>query len=306
MIENEIDNRGSKSSIKRYLMLVKAQRVDGSWHPFYKKGCLRCTLKGFEINYLTMVLSRQIDQRRAYFTDTVKIRSSDQSDLLSSNISPNSFFWTGFTDAEGSLIISITKSPTNRLGWSIQPYFKISLHEKDLSILQKFKSYFKDAGKIEISGKGRNSYSYVISSRAEIKAVVLPHFDKYSLLTHKRADYELFKRAIHVMDSYKHLTEEGLQEIINNKASLNLGLSDRLKVAFPNTTPVPRPLFDNLEVLHPQWLAGFCSGEGCFFVSISKSSTKLGYSVKIRFILSQHLKDEQLIKGLVEYFGKLR
>lgn len=54
------------------------------------------------------------------------------------------------------------------------------------------------------------------------------------------------------MDSYKHLTEEGLQEIINNKASLNLGLSDRLKVAFPNTTPVPRPLFDNLEVLHPQ------------------------------------------------------
>ena len=91
MIENEIDNRGSKSCS---LELVKEQRVDGSWHPtsYKKKGCLRCTLKGFERNYQIMVFSKKIDQRRAYFTDRVEIRSSDQSDLLSSNISLNPFF----------------------------------------------------------------------------------------------------------------------------------------------------------------------------------------------------------------------
>jgi hypothetical protein len=34
----------------------------------------------------------------------------------------------------------------------------------------------------------------------------------------------------------EHLKEVGLQSIINIRASLNLGLSEVLKTAFPNTT----------------------------------------------------------------------
>jgi len=49
------------------------------------------------------------------------------------------------------------------------------------------------------------------------------------------------------------------------KASLNLGLSDQLTVAFPNLKPVSRPLVKDQKVPHEQWLAGFISGEGCFF-----------------------------------------
>ena len=36
----------------------------------------------------------------------------------------------------------------------------------------------------------------------------------------------------------EHLKKEGLQSIINIRASLNLGLSEVLKAAFPNTIPV--------------------------------------------------------------------
>jgi hypothetical protein len=43
------------------------------------------------------------------------------------------------------------------------------------------------------------------------------------------------------MNRKEHLTSEGLQEIINLKASMNLGLSDELKVVFPNTNQVSRP-----------------------------------------------------------------
>jgi len=48
MSENEMDNRGSKSTINS--MVVKEQRVDGSWS--IKPQCmdLRCTLQGFERN----------------------------------------------------------------------------------------------------------------------------------------------------------------------------------------------------------------------------------------------------------------
>jgi hypothetical protein len=39
----------------------------------------------------------------------------------------------------------------------------------------------------------------------------------------------------------EHLTQKGLQEIVNLKASLNLGLSDKLKEKFSYTIPIPRP-----------------------------------------------------------------
>jgi hypothetical protein len=299
--------------------IVKEQRVNGNKlnkNNYYLY--LRYTLKDFERNYPVVFfsgywfprkesvtlrakgdynLSKQIDQRINYSTQ------SNFSVLSSNNISLNPWFITGFADAEASFIISITKSSTNRSGWSVQPYFKISLHQKDKYLLEKCQCYFKGAGKIVIAGKGRDSLSYVISSKEQIMSRVLPHFDKYPLLTQKRVDYELFKRVIYIMNSKRHLTEEGLQEIVNNKASLNLGLSDSLKVAFPKTIAVPKHLFDYVEIPHPQWLVGFTEGEGCFFVSISKTSTELGYNVRIRFILTQHLRDEQLLKSLVSYLG---
>lgn len=48
---------------------------------------------------------------------------------------------------------------------------------------------------------------------------------------------------------------------------------------FPNTIPSPRPSYDQ-EISDPRWLSGFISGEGCFFVKITKSKThKTGFQV---------------------------
>ncbi|HEY0733199.1 MAG TPA: LAGLIDADG family homing endonuclease [Chitinophagaceae bacterium] len=51
-------------------------------------------------------------------------------------------------------------------------------------------------------------------------------------------------------------------------------------------------------------MAGFTSGEGCFSVGVLKANTtKLGETVRLRFQLTQHVRDEQLMKGLVTYLG---
>lgn len=42
-----------------------------------------------------------------------------------------------------------------------------------------------------------------------------------------------------------HLTEDGLQQIINLRASINLGLSDLHKSKFPNYNPVARPIINS-------------------------------------------------------------
>lgn len=81
-----------------------------------------------------------------------------------------------------------------------------------------------------------------MSSIKELTKVIIPHFDKYPLRTQKIADYELFKLAVNVMNRGEHLTLEGLQHVINIKASMNLGLSDKLTRLFPDTRPLSRPL----------------------------------------------------------------
>ena len=56
--------------------------------------------------------------------------------------------------------------------------------------------------------------------------------------------------------------------------------------------------------IHPQWIAGFTSGDGCFKVSIRESKRyKVGSRVTIVFVLTQHVRDELLFKSLVNYFG---
>jgi hypothetical protein len=71
------------------------------------------------------------------------------------------------------------------------------------------------------------------------------------LSSQKRADYELFKQALELIQNKKHLTADGLKEIVSIKASMNLGLSESLKTAFPNVIPVSRPLAIGQKIQEP-------------------------------------------------------
>lgn len=128
-------------------------------------------------------------------------------------------------------------------------------------------------------------------------------------LTQKGADFELFKMAFKLIQSKAHLTAEGLAKIVSIKTLMNKGLSDELKAAFPGILTVERPSESvvggsALETpKDPNWLAGFTSGEGCFYVKISKSKTKLGEAVQLIFQITQHTRDELLLFNFKNYLG---
>jgi len=91
-----------------------------------------------------------------------------------------------------------------------------------------------------------------VSSLKDLDNVIIPHFDKYSLISSpKQADFELFKMIIYIIKDRKHITIEGLHRIIAIKASLNLGLSDNLKSNFSSIIPVARPLVVNQQIKDP-------------------------------------------------------
>ena len=95
----------------------------------------------------------------------------------------------------------------------------------------KLKDYFGVGGVYQHTG---NMYRYKVSSIKDTLNVIIPHFDKYPLITQKRADFEIFKQIIQIL-SKGPLKLSDLQEVINLKAGLNKGLSPALKLAFPNT-----------------------------------------------------------------------
>ncbi len=82
---------------------------------------------------------------------------------------------------------------------------------------------------------------YVVSSLSQISNTIIPHFDKYPLISQKQGDYLLFKDVVSRMLNKEHLTREGLEQIVAIKASLNLGLPEKIKQAFPSVIPVQRP-----------------------------------------------------------------
>lgn len=137
--------------------------------------------------------------------------------------------------------------------------------------------------------------------------MIIPHFNKYPLITQKKGDFILFQKAIDLIKSKEHLTFEGLKKLISIKGSINWGLPAELKEAFPEIICVDRPLIINEKFLDPNWLVGFTSGEGCFYVDILKSKAKLGVQVQLVFSLTQHNRDEALMNSLISYFvGFLR
>ena len=92
---------------------------------------------------------------------------------------------------------------------------------------------------------------------------------------------------------------------------MNLGLSEvkktktqtKTKKTFPNTIPIIRPLVPKAEIPHRDWMAGFITGEGCFFIKVNKSRNKAGVGVQLVFQVSQHIRDQELLKSFASYFN---
>jgi len=129
--------------------------------------------------------------------------------------------------------------------------FKLGLHLKDLPLLEAIKAYLGDIGNISVN-KVKDVAVFRVASLKDL-AVIIDHLTRYPLITQKRADFELFKSVVDIKLSGRHTTLDGIQEIVNIRASLNRGLTERLLLAFPQTIPVIRPIVAeaNEKTLHP-------------------------------------------------------
>lgn len=74
------------------------------------------------------------------------------------------------------------------------------------------------------SNTSRDTVIYKIQCLEQILNVILPHFDKYRLITQKGADYLLFREVVRMMQLKQHFTFEGTlaqEKIVSIKPSVN-------------------------------------------------------------------------------------
>ena len=232
-----------------------------------------------------------------------------KTDVYNNKLNP--WFVTGFTDAEGCFGLYIYKNDKIKTGWSISLVYQISLHKKDKQILEQIQNYFGVGG---ITSHGSTSLKYSVRSIKDMQ-IIIDHFNKFPLITNKLNDYILFKLAYAILLKKEQLSLEPLllslsqqrqkeiKKLVSIKSSMNLGLSFELKAIFPNIIPEPKEIIYDYPIPDPNWVAGFVSGEGCFIVDINKSnSNKVGFSVNLRIMISQHARNKILLYNLIIYF----
>lgn len=254
------------------------------------------------------------------------IHTSETSQRLhAGDLSPD--YTTGFClspaggSGESSFHISVLNNHNYKTGYHIILIFSIQLHSKDFLLLSLLKSYF-NVGTLKIKNN-KNKITTVIYSVQSVKDlinVIIPHFDKYPLgrrpprgtprfslkkiqKIQKRADYLLFKQIVNLMNDSKHLTKEGLNDLLSLKAFMNKGLNENLKKDF-NIIAIQRLLVESSVRLTDDWLAGFVEGEACFLCLVRKNlKHKIVYQVTLSFTLGQHIRDLNLITKIKDYLG---
>jgi hypothetical protein len=140
----------------------------------------------------------------------------------------------GFVDAEGCFYFYIGKQTLKgkeSSTWLLNPSLEIAQNTHDTAVLELIKNYF-NCGRIKPTRKDNSleeaksliSISrYIASNMTNITNVIIPFFDKYSLLTSKSLDYKDWKHLIELKLSKAHLDAngQGIEKMKQIKAGMN-------------------------------------------------------------------------------------
>jgi len=81
-------------------------------------------------------------------------------------------------------------------------------------------------------------------------------------------------------------------------------LSKQMKIYY-TTLVAPQPKITSFSgSLNPFFITGFTDAEGCFQVQVNSSkTTKIGFTVQVKFLICIDQKDKIILEKIKSYFG---
>jgi hypothetical protein len=134
---------------------------------------------------------------------------------------------TGYVDGEGCFTVSFSPRRKLRIGWEVRPSFSVSQNADRSEVLLAMKAYF-GCGSIR-PDRSDSTLKYEVRDIDALIEKVIPHFERYPLLSGKKKEFERFASVCRLVQQRAHLTETGLREIV--KLSMEMNASGKRKFA---------------------------------------------------------------------------
>lgn len=228
-------------------------------------------------------------------------------EIISKTFNLNPWWVTGFVDAKGSFCMSIFKSKTAYIGWTIEPCFIITLHERDLELLNFIKKFFSVG---TVSKTGIKGVQYRVRSRSDLN-VIIAHFNKYPLRTTKILNFMYFCEIMDLINKRVHTNFLGFLKLVSLINKLNKPISDSLLSKLLQLGPISSIEFkisssiNKTENLNPFWISGFVTGESYFTYFTKIRINSVGKTIKdysLIFEVSQRTLDLHILNLINAYF----
>ncbi len=124
----------------------------------------------------------------------------------------------GFVDGEGSFNVPIRRLRSGALPYRVSVSFNVSqIGPEEPSLLQ---SVF---GVGTVRGRGDGVYYFEVTTVKALVERVFPFFERFPLRGSKRLDLEVFRSITALIQSRRHLSADGFEEILALRGPMNRG-----------------------------------------------------------------------------------
>jgi hypothetical protein len=129
------------------------------------------------------------------------------------------YYLAGFADGEGSFNVSFRRREDYQIPWKVSLCFNIS--QRDRVILSLYKRHLQ-CGRIRQREDG--VFYYEVNNLNSISENVIPFFNRFGFLSaKKKRDFSKFKQIAQIMRDGRHLSVEGIEEILKIRVKMNDG-----------------------------------------------------------------------------------
>ncbi len=126
---------------------------------------------------------------------------------------------SGFVDGEGCFCVSFQPSLRHLLGWEARPSFSISPNADRAQLLYMLQHRW-GCGSIR-PDRSDKTLKFEVRNLKDLVDTVVPHFQRYPLLSSKQADFAFFSEVCQRMRRGEHRTPEGLRLIVEAATRMN-------------------------------------------------------------------------------------
>jgi hypothetical protein len=130
-----------------------------------------------------------------------------------------SAYISGYADGEGCFTVSIAPRATLLVGWEVRPSFSVSQNGDRAEVLQAIETYF-GCGSIRPDRSDR-TLKWETRRLEDLLERVIPHFERFPLLSGKRYDFDRFASVCQLMAVGAHRSRDGLSEIVELVRMMN-------------------------------------------------------------------------------------